>query len=367
MVKVQSSSPKVGSSAKGASPGGTEQSGPGAPPTRKEPLTKEEQVKKVKRTVGWYNKYGGLKQPIIYKSAGSSLEKLKTGKALKILNDLEEKADTIRNPTAWVKRAAENAAPELAPSVRKVIGWYNKNGGLQEPIKYTEIAPLFAQLDTPSALQILSSLEGKASEVKNPTGWLSKAAKKYAAEGWGTMGVDWAWGPNSGEFAGEVDAKVRKVIGWYNKQGKLQDKIRFDEVAPFFAQIGTGEALKILSTLEGKEGQVKNPTAWLCGAAQKRGAGSSEGDEWMVASGSKGGWSTAGDVDTVVRKNIGWYNKKGNLLEQIRYSELAPLFAQLDLDSTVQILNSFEGRESSVKNPTAWFTKAVNNMLSSSF
>merc|ERR1712205_120684 len=66
--------------------------------------------------------------------------------------------------------------------------------------------------------------------------------------------------------AGLIDEKVRKTIGWYNRNGGLQEEIIFTKVAPALAQVGTAEALKILKGLETKGPEIRNPTAWICKA-----------------------------------------------------------------------------------------------------
>lgn len=298
-----------------------------ADPKRKSPLTREEGIKKVKRTIGWYNKHGGLQSQIHYRTISQYIEALNPREALKILNQLEEKGPTIQNPTAWVKKAAENLGPELDKKVRKTIAWYNRNGELQEPIKYDEVRELLAYVSPAEACKLLSSLDGKGSQIQKPTAYLCKAARnKLERDGpspqlgaaWGLQafggggrgigkgpgvaalfGLKGGWGRGRGApgipvalaqasimaaalgpkglgiaqagMAAVLDPKVKKTIGWYNKNGNLQGEIHFDEVAPLLALVGTSEALKILDGLDPEKGrntQIKNPTAWIKKAAQ---------------------------------------------------------------------------------------------------
>jgi len=276
---------------------------------RKAPLSWEEGIQKVRKTIGWYNKNGGLASAIHYRTVAPYLEALNPREALKILKELEEKGDTIRDPTAWIKRAAENKGPELDKKVRTTIAWYNKQGNLQEQIKYDEVREALGYLSPGSALKVIGGLEGKEDQIKNPTGWICKAAwnaveregtvtweppkvvraggragggkaggkgtvlaiANAAAPGRSAGAAAPVGGGGKGQFDGSLDPKVKKTIGWYNKKGGLQAEIRFDEVAPVLAEVGTQQALQILQGLDPEKGgnsTVKNPTGWIKKAAQ---------------------------------------------------------------------------------------------------
>merc|ERR1712228_338610 len=65
---------------------------------------------KIGKTIGWINKNAGLQQPLSYKDTVEGLSACKTSDAMKILKDLEEKGTDIKNPTAYVTKAAGRAA-----------------------------------------------------------------------------------------------------------------------------------------------------------------------------------------------------------------------------------------------------------------
>jgi len=270
------------------------------------PMTKEEGMAKIRRTIGWYNHNGGLANPIHYRSVKDVFETMNPREALKILNELEQKGSQIRDPTAWLKKAAENRGPELDLKVRRTIAWYNKSGNLQEQINYTEVREALSWLSTADACRLLAGLDGKEAEIQKPTAWLCKATwNKLNRDGPSYQPVnalalqDWqgagagaggsgaagggggAWsgakagakpaGSGGWNSNGSLDPKVKKTIGWYNKNGGLQGEIRFDEVSPLLAQVGTAQALKILEGLDPEKGgnsKVKNPTGWIKKAAQ---------------------------------------------------------------------------------------------------
>merc|ERR1712032_559383 len=147
----------------------------------------EEQIRKVKKTIGWYNKHGMLNQPIIYKTVASDIENGSPSNALKILKELDNKAATIANPTFWLKKAVEKA-PELDKRVKTTIAWYNNHGNLAEPIHFDEVKVLLSSIDPGDALRILKGLDGAESRtgpIQNPTSWICKAVqKKREREDW---------------------------------------------------------------------------------------------------------------------------------------------------------------------------------------
>merc|ERR1719329_1704500 len=134
----------------------------------------------VSKLIGQFNKRG-VTTPIQYADVAEVMGQLKENKIAKILSELEEKADTVRDPTAWVKIAAKKAVqnspsavmPMVAmPSpammampamtqkapVSKLIGQFNKRG-VTTPIQYADVAEVMGQLSESKIAKILSELE----------------------------------------------------------------------------------------------------------------------------------------------------------------------------------------------------------------
>merc|ERR1719420_2127646 len=93
-----------------------------------------------------------------------------------------------------------------AEKVKKRVGWLNANAGLQSPIMYDKVAPTLAGLSLPGAMQILKDVEGKATEVRDPTAYVLGAARRRGSGG-GMAGP-----PMYGGATGPGDEKVRKRI-----------------------------------------------------------------------------------------------------------------------------------------------------------
>lgn len=242
--------------------------------------------------------------------------------------------------------------------IGRTIGWYNKQGNLQQEIQYNEVAPLLAQLPPGKAGVILAQLEGKEAEISNPTAWIAKAARKAGASSFGG-------GFGGGGFMDmsafmqpmQPDKQIGKTIGRYNKQGNLQQEIQYSEVAPLLAQLPPGKAQQILSQLEGKEAEITNPTAWIAKAARKAGAG--QMDSFPGFAGFAGFPGFGGDCDPKIRKAIGSLNKQENLQSPIKYDQVKTLLSQLSVQKALHIVNGLKGKESEIKDPTGWISKAA--------
>merc|ERR1712048_550166 len=148
------------------------------------------------KLIGQFNKRG-VTSPIQYADVADAMMQLGEKKIAKILSDLEEKADTVRDPTAWVKTAARKAGshmsagyampmmalpgmpmgmPQKSPA-SKLIGQFNKRG-VTAPIQYADVAEVMNQLSENKIAKILSELEEKANKVRDPTAWVKIAAVK---------------------------------------------------------------------------------------------------------------------------------------------------------------------------------------------
>lgn len=288
----------------------------------KRPHTVQEGRKKILKTVEWYNKNGNLASEIDVKDVRPTLFAIEPHKALQILKGLEDKADSIKNPTLWIKKAAERDVPALPTKVGKTLNWYNKQGKLQKEIEFDAVRPLLASLPMPVALTVLAGLDGKEETINDPTAWLIRAAESYIeqlgdevlqaqAAGWSPSGAS-AWSGSSGPPAGgssswssggaevrlpakgkgkgkggaakgdgasaapsestSIDAKIAKAITWYNHNGGLQQKIDIKEVAPFLSQLPVEKAVGIVQGLDGKGPTIRDPTWWLISAAKRHGA-----------------------------------------------------------------------------------------------
>mmetsp|Transcript_36176 Transcript_36176/g.88604 ORF Transcript_36176/g.88604 Transcript_36176/m.88604 type:complete len:254 (+) Transcript_36176:1-762(+) len=217
----------------------------------------EESDRKIRQTVAWWNRYGELQQQIHYDSVKEPLTRISSRQAMQLLNSLEDKKDRLVNPTGWIRAECQRLGGgedrELDTKIRRTIGWINHQKVLKEPLQYVKVASALAQVEPQAAGRILHDLCEKAHAIKDPIGYIVTAVRRQL-----------------GEEKPVLDQKVKSTISWWNRYGNLRAAIDYHEVLVLFSQLEVSDALFILSTLEGKETEVENPTAWVCAAARKR-------------------------------------------------------------------------------------------------
>merc|ERR1719160_2034707 len=99
------------------------------------------------------NKNGDLQQPIKYKDVQGPLMACGSRNAGRLLKELADKKDDIREPTAWLLAAANRRTGPPDPwtmmmnggavdtkKISKTVGWLNKNLDLPAPIKYNAVS-----------------------------------------------------------------------------------------------------------------------------------------------------------------------------------------------------------------------------------
>lgn len=209
-------------------------------------------VAKIRKTISWYNKHGGLKKPLYYQDVAGPLLTLGTGQALRILKAFETKAETIESPTAWVlgyvakMGGGDMIDPVAEEKIGKTVAWYNKHGELPGKLSFREVAGPLARLQQKQAMSIFKELETKKEQVKDPTRWTVGYARYL-----------------------EKASKVRRTAWWYNQHGNLKTPIQVNEVVQALASLETWQAMSLLKDLGQKGQAVNDPTAWLCAAAFK--------------------------------------------------------------------------------------------------
>merc|ERR1712107_813225 len=89
------------------------------------------------------------------------------------------------------------------------MGWYQRrvHGGLKAQIEWESVSSQLKRLNYRQALGILSQLEEKGTEVKNPTGWIISQCNKVG----GFMGKK------------EDSDKLKRTLLWHNQHGGLEE------------------------------------------------------------------------------------------------------------------------------------------------
>lgn len=229
---------------------------------------------KVQKRAQWLNDNIFTVTPID-ENAIESAASADLGKAMALFKELEEKADEIKNPSAFLQKALRrdaasfpagqrNAAPVAAHGVQrnddwvrihKRATWLSTNVFLNNPIDDDAIVAL-AGVGITRAMELFKEVEAKGSELRNPSGYLVKAAR----------------GGNGGN-GGNGGGRVHKRVSWLNEHVFTANPIDEDASAAI-AAIDLGRAFEILKELEGKSGEVNNPSGYVTVAANREGDGS---------------------------------------------------------------------------------------------
>lgn len=215
-------------------------------------LQEDPGLAKIRTTVNWYNKHGGLKKPLHFQDVAEPLLSVGTWQALQILKGLEAKADSIESPTAWVLGYVSKLGggdildPMAEEKIGSTVAWMNKHGELGGKLFYREVAGPLARLQQKDAMRILNELEAKKTEVRDPTRW--------------TVGY--------ARFE-ERCAKVKRTAWWYNQNAKLKQPIQVNEVLQPLGMLETWQAMALMQDLGKKSDEINDPTAWLCAAAMR--------------------------------------------------------------------------------------------------
>jgi len=298
--------------------------------------------------------------------------------------------------------------------VRKRVDWLNGNGGFGNAINAVKVSEAAAGVqDIKEVMKVLKDVEENKDKVKDPTAYVTAALRKlgggvrgggadWAAPPMPAMaaafggGADWSGMPMprmaaawSGQPAAQdwgapdahsEDQKLRKRIGWLNKQGGFGGAINYDKTLQAAGGLEFAEVFRQLQQLEEKgHDSIKDPTAWLCNglrrAAAKEGASGGgspmpwAGGEWAAPTSQWGGGGGMGyggpspmDVDasnSKLHKRINWLNEKIAFDNPLNVQKVTEAASGLDPTSQMKILKDYEEKKDTIKDPTAYVTAAM--------
>lgn len=249
---------------------------------------------KVSKTVGWMNREGRLAQPVRFSEVSQLLDAIGEEEAGRLLFELGGHAAEVKDPTSWLKSAAQRRLdgysrpvgsygaggsgkgwgkgqwpmqpPQYdwgkgggwgSPSycsewVSKKVGWLNKSGKLTQPIMFKTVSGPFSAIPESAAMGLLKELEEKAAEIKDPTAWLSSACLRFGSRKWKSF------------------PEISKRIGVLNKSETLVSSIMYEDVIGPLSCLEEATAMELIAELEGLGKAVKKPTSWLQAAAARR-------------------------------------------------------------------------------------------------
>mmetsp|Transcript_82852 Transcript_82852/g.268437 ORF Transcript_82852/g.268437 Transcript_82852/m.268437 type:complete len:781 (+) Transcript_82852:90-2432(+) len=200
--------------------------------------------------------------------------------------------------------APPSSAPKQAiipdPELWNAIKRLNTEGGFQNQIDPYQVGEAAHGLDQSTVSKVLSNLQDKQGQVKDPTSWVCAALCK---EKRGMAGLTGIAGKINTPFqggSGNPEGEIRGRVAWLNGEGGLQGALDVEQIAQASAGLDTSLALKALANVEDKcrRGEVRNPTSFVCAALAKerQGLAAHAGRNWTGGGGGTDGFGTGAMV-----------------------------------------------------------------------
>jgi len=353
------------------------------------------------------NSNAGLQKELDIEQLLEPLSSLGVSQGLKILSHLEEKAAEVRDPTAYIMRAArqrgkgkskggeerrgkgvikthlkerKNFDPALVEKVKKRISWLNDKANLADTLSYDKVGEvLLGSGPIAEVMKILKTLEENASEVRNPNGYIVSAARRLQEEG--VAPEPKSSKPSKQDFRDEpLEKQLEAHIVWLNREIPLNAPLDFDRVSSALLSIDTADAGEILRRLEESAKEVRDPNSYVLKAAQRVLDG--ERPDRAERSGKGGRRGERREVpepppplpprpaataeDDKIAKRVNWLNGHANLASPLDFDRLVSSFRSIGYYQSLEVLNNLEEHASTVRDPTAYVMSGIRKMTEGS-
>lgn len=340
----------------------------------------------VAKRVRLLNNSGQLTQAIRYDRVKEALESVGVGQAMTILKGLEDVAEDVSDPTAYIRTAVRGAgglvpeddgmdegeedadmadmpsAPPARPGWQAVKGeaggrswvkgeaiteadkierrirWLNKNGGLSTPIEIDQVLPALDCIGFKQSMRVLHRVQENGSTAEDPNDFIKDLIARSG----------WIW---TKPDVIDDDEKVAKRVAWMNLFGGLQQPIDYAEVADALDGLKVPHAMVLLRELEVQAHKVENPTEYI-----KRTVALAGEDDVQVP---------VVDEDSTVAQHVASLNEAGKLACPIDLAEVGEDLAKIGDEAAMALLAEVEGKGSSVKNPTGYLKFKLKAKLAS--
>eukprot|EP00927_Polykrikos_kofoidii_P059173 TRINITY_DN5423_c0_g1_i1.p1 TRINITY_DN5423_c0_g1~~TRINITY_DN5423_c0_g1_i1.p1 ORF type:complete len:1037 (-),score=241.77 TRINITY_DN5423_c0_g1_i1:190-3249(-) len=318
----------------------------------------------ISQRVGWLNEHGGLATQIDFSDVGDDLGRIKEKDAMQILQEVEDKAATVKDPTGYIRfklkaKLAALGAPVAEEDddtkILKRIEWLNDYGGLQKDIDFNRVSAQLGVAGIEHAMTILKELEDKRADVTNPTSFILSSLAASQNDGWqqpsaGGRNTAGARRASSAPGANSDLATLSSLIDLLSRRVKKQVKLA--DVASALDSLGP-RAAQVLQEMQDKGLGLDDPVQYIKAVAQRKGGGTkvkAEGDDV----------EDENDDDVAkITKRIQWLNKFGNLSKSIVAAEVVGALYCLGIPQTMAILRGLQERGKAVPEPTQYIKAAV--------
>eukprot|EP00435_Cladocopium_sp_Y103_P075108 s194_g54.t1 len=237
---------------------------------------------KIHRRATWLNSNVFQDRPID-QEAIQALTTVGTARAMALYKDVEEKQEQVKNPSGYLKTAVARdggggyvAAPaaqgqhmqserEEQSKIQKRITWLNANVFPDRQIDTEATGAMFG-LGISRAFELLKEVEGKAQELRNPTGYLKTAAIRE-----GLVPPEGHGGQAAVQSSNQED-KVSRRARWLN-ENLFPDRPIDQEAIAAMSSLDMPRAMELFKDVEEKAAQLRNPGGYLKVAVSREGTG----------------------------------------------------------------------------------------------
>lgn len=413
----------------------------------------EDLQQRLERRVQWLNDNAGLSKELLMEEIQDALFSLNRGEAMQVLKDLEENAAEVRDPNGYVisnarkaakssgtdgrrsgrvrprqmggsrneqnsqrpsrrgviktglKRKSENHNRKVREKVRKRVDWLNVNCSLSSELDFEKVGDVLVRIGLQEAMRILKAFEDCAGEVRDPTAYVGRAARRAANEGPQAQPQPSPRPPpppppSSSYDHGQngLEAKLRKRIAWLNDHAALAVPLEFERVAEDLMAVDLLTALEVLNNLEENCATVRDPNGYVAVGVRRKASESGAGiigsiggagqhvvpwrdhpsagwDRDRRRGGSRGGgdgpprpsnsnmWAQQDSQEQKLKTRIAWLNK--NVCSgALDFGEVGRALMDLPLAQAMDVLRRFEEAAPEIRSPNGFVIKNARSALS---
>eukprot|EP00928_Gymnodinium_smaydae_P042774 TRINITY_DN28774_c0_g1_i1.p1 TRINITY_DN28774_c0_g1~~TRINITY_DN28774_c0_g1_i1.p1 ORF type:complete len:428 (+),score=81.55 TRINITY_DN28774_c0_g1_i1:93-1376(+) len=291
-------------------------------------------------------------------------------RAMEMCADLEAKADSVKNPSAYLTQAVNREGGagggggggylnhfESEGAIAKRCRWLNTNIFWADAILEPTMAKM-SSLGLRRAMELLRDLEENAKNVGNPDGFLLNAVRR---EGGGQYhqsqhygGYDRSWGGRSQDG----HTRLHRQSTWLNANVFWPGAID-EEAIGQLSTIDLGRAMTMLKEVEGKADVVENPSGYLKNAVRRENLydWSSSRDGWWEESWDDSSWKPQ-EANTAIHRRATWINENVYWSGAIDRDAILQL-SGIDFGRAMDMLRDVEEKAESVDNPSGFLKAAV--------
>jgi len=290
----------------------------------------------IARRLGSLNASQRLQQPIDLSRVEGPLSSLGMGKAMTILQGLEDAAEDILDPTAYIRTAVLGAGglvPDEDEEVEEEAEEEEQGNEEDEQNWYVQAEPD-------------DELEEVEVEVEDPP---QRSAPSRPAKGEGKHRQNVKVEPGHRAWFAKTEdlteaERIERRVNWLNRNAGLAIPIDL-EILPALESIGFQQSMRVLRRLEENAGATPDPNSFIRDLVGRSG--------WIW------GKPDVIDEDTKVAKRVAWLNQFGCLNKPIEWAEVADVLDGLKVAHAMVLLRELEMQGRKVLDPTEYIKRTA--------